>query len=245
MKIQKPPRPPARACIPAPVTSEAAGRGLWTRLCGSRCPEHPVVPHKPPCPALPIPLSGIYKHFPQINICIDYSLCASRVSLVIQPGRVSSQRLLQLHTKKSTEGERDPDLAGLTAASHGDGWRGRKKENGEVGRRNEGTREPRRESKSRKTKSPLENWCRGMLAAWRNFQPCARRSARRCGGLNALGAKSDSQFWYLLRKSIGGIPWLADRKGRKQQQRYKTIPSSCLPGNAAHPGWLEQLPALL
>lgn len=149
MKIQKPPRPPARACIPAPVTSEAAGRGLWTRLCSSRCPEHPVVPHKPPCPALPIPLSGIYKHFPQINICIDYSLCASRVSLVIQPGRVSSQRLLQLHTKKSTEGEKDPDLTGLTAASHGDGWRGRKKENGEGRRRNEGAEERKQEQENK------------------------------------------------------------------------------------------------
>lgn len=53
------------------------------------------------------------------------------MSLVIQPGRVSSQRLLQLPggkkgKKKSTEGERNPDLAGFAAASNGDGWRGRR-----------------------------------------------------------------------------------------------------------------------
>lgn len=54
--------------------------------------------------------------------------------------------------KKSTEGERDPDLAGFAAASNGDGWRGRKEENGNDMKRNEETRELRRESKSRKNK---------------------------------------------------------------------------------------------
>lgn len=54
MNIEEPPRTPgaARARIPAPVTWEAAGRAL-ARRCLQRCPQHPVVPHKPPCPAAP------------------------------------------------------------------------------------------------------------------------------------------------------------------------------------------------
>lgn len=32
---------------------------------------------------------------------------------------------------------------------------------------------------------------------------------------SALRVRSDSQFWYLLRKSFGGIPWLADKERQK------------------------------
>lgn len=146
------------------------------------------------------------------------------MSLVIQPGRVSSQRLRQIprgkekEEKSPTEGETDPDLAGFAAGSNGDGWRGRKEENGNGMKGNEETREPRRKSKSRKNKVTAGELVPGHAGSLERFQPCARPSAQGCDGLIASGVKSDSRFWYLLRKSFGGIPWLADRKGRKQQQ---------------------------
>lgn len=81
------------------------------------------------------------------------------MSLVIQPGRVSSQRLLQLRGGKKKE-KKNPQkargtqiLLGLPLpATETDGEEGRKKGNGNGMKRNEETRELRRESKSRKNK---------------------------------------------------------------------------------------------
>lgn len=145
------------------------------------------------------------------------------MSLVIQPGRVSSQRLQQIRggkkrRKKPYRRRERPDLAGFAAGSNGDRWRGRKEENGNGMKRNEETRETRRKSKSRKNKVTAGELVPGHAGSLERFQPCARPSAQGCDGLIASGVKSDSRFWYLLRKSFGGIPWLADRKGRKQQQ---------------------------
>lgn len=145
------------------------------------------------------------------------------MSLVIQPGRVSSQRLQQIQggkkrRKKPYRRRERPRSGWVCCCQNRDGWRGRKEENGNGMKRNEETREPRRKSKSRKNKVTAGELMPGHAGSLERFQPCARPSAQGCDGLIAPGVKSDSRFWYLLRKSFGGIPWLADRKGRKQQQ---------------------------
>lgn len=242
------PPPPAHAFQhPSPRRRQDAGSGQALPAAAARSTLSS--PTSLPVPLFPIPLSGIYKHFPQINIGIDYSLWASRVSLVIQPGRVSSQRLLQLRGEKKKE-KKNPQkargtqiLLGLPLpATETDGEEGRKKTGmAWKGMKRRGSWGEK--ARAGKTKSPLENWCRGTPAAWRDSQPCARRSAHRCGGLIAPGAKSDSRFWYLLRKSFGGIPWLADRKGRKQQQWGKTrsLPPAFLGIRVARAGWSSSL----
>lgn len=98
-------------------------------------------------------------------------------------------------------------------------WMERRKERKRTGRKRQGERrEPKRDSNSKEDQVTAGKLVPGHAGARGNSQPCARRYVHGCSGLLARGVKSDSQFWYLLRKSIGGIPWLADRKGRKQQQ---------------------------
>lgn len=75
--------------------------------------------------------------------------------------------------KKFTEGERDPDLAGFATASCGDEWRGRKEENGNGMKRNEETRELKRESKSRKNKVTTGELLPGYTSSLERF-PASR-----------------------------------------------------------------------
>lgn len=136
MKIQKPPRTPAaaRARIPAPVTSEAAGRGLWPGTACSRCPKHPVVPHKPPCPAVPdSPFRNLQtfsadQYLYWLFIVSESCVFGDPTWQSEQPKAAAVTGGEKKRKKKSTEGERDPDLAGFATASNGDGRRGRKEE---------------------------------------------------------------------------------------------------------------------
>lgn len=56
--------------------------------------------------------------------------------------------------------------------------------------------------------------------------------------LSALGVRSDSQVWYLLRKRFGGIPWLADKEGKKAAAvRGNPTASNCLAEGTQALGW--------
>lgn len=163
---------------------------------------------------------------------------------MIQPGRVSSQRLLQLHIKKIHRRREGP--RSFWAYRCQQRRRMERKEERKWGRHKEEWRIKGAEERKQEQKKQSHHWKTGAGACW---QPGEIPSlvlavnARRCGGLIALGAKSDSQFWYLLRKSIGGIPWLADRRGRKQQQWGKTrfLPPAFLGMRLVRAGWSSSL----
>ena len=69
---------------------------------------------------------------------------------------------------------------------------------------------------ARKTKPWLHIWSQGLAGGNPHLGSAVPFTVP--WAPSAWGARSDSQFWYLLRKSFGGIPWLADRRRRKQQQ---------------------------
>lgn len=94
---------------------------------------------------------------------------------------------------------------------------------------------------ARKTKWCPDVWFQG--SPWPGGNPhLGSAVGATCRGL-ALGGRSDSQFWYLLRKSFGGFLGLLTRK-KKAAVRYNTTPSNCLAEDTQSLGLLEQLAAL-
>lgn len=133
--------------------------------------------------------------------------------MVIQLAEVAAKACCR--GKKTTEGERDPALAGSAAVCR----QHRKEERKRKALGNEGMDEVEEKEGAiaRKTKRWLDIWSPGSWWLGGNPHLGSADPGVMHWTPSARGARSDSQFWYLLRKSFGGIPWLAVRKRRKRQ----------------------------
>lgn len=199
-------RAPSFARTPVPLTSEPASLGIQIQF---KLPPPPALQSsssRASLPPAPDSLSGIYKHFPQINICIDYSLWGSRVSLVIQLAEVGQPK--PAAGEKTTEEVEGPSSCWVCGCRQH-----RKEERGRLRTKELDEGGGERGSNSKKDEAMAAHLVPGLGWEWAPILCLLFRS--RCPGPSAWGARSDSQFWHLLRKSFGGFLGLLTGRGKK------------------------------